>query len=361
MLRDVWSLPDPPPDALPGFNQAQNSFKILRELFQHILIPYICVNLSLSEQLVHLSTAAHLLLALFAEDNATTKLMPTQLYIDIMMMIKNVYFCIAKAKVDDPNGNFWIILLETDHLEVLYGILCIMVGNDANFDLLQLGLRLTGTTEVSTILAKYPHWDRAPQQLKLPALSKDGLVIHKHVDHINLASWCRNVKVSQVVLQTCWKLGRLQVEEDFPFFADILHVTTDSSFDIFSPLCKDLVKGMHDTNDYDDTLDGTNLDGLQSADPAPGPDLEDAVAKEHSPGKHSLCFELDGKQIYKAQYLNQAFTNYKKTGSTDCLKHVTNIQQYAVKTPDVFTGILKHDPTSGENQVQMDSPVASLV
>jgi hypothetical protein len=267
----------------------------------------------------------------------------------------------AKTKVDDPNGNFWIILLGTDHLEVLYGILRTMVGNDANLDLLQLGLRLTGTTKVSTILAKYPHWDRAPRRLKLPALSKDGLVIHEHVDHINLASWRGNVKVSQVVLQTCWKLGRLRVEEDFPFFADILRVTTNSSFDIFSPLGKDLVKGTRDADDYDDTLDGTDPDGLLSADPAPGPDLEDAVAEEHPPGKHSPCFELDGKQIYKARYLNQAFTNYKKTGSTDRLKHVPNIQQYAVKAPDVFTGILKRDPTSGENQVQMDSPIVSLV
>jgi hypothetical protein len=108
------------------------------------------------------------------------------------------------------------------------------------------------------------------------------------------------VKVSQVVLQTCWKLGRLRVEEDFPFFADILRVTTNSSFDIFSLLGKDLVKGTRDADNYDDTLDGTDPDGLLSADPAPGPDLEDAVAEEHPPGKHSPCFELDGKQIYKA-------------------------------------------------------------
>lgn len=80
-----------------------------------------------------------------------------------MMMIKNVYFCVAKTKADDPEGNFWIILLGTDHLEVLYGILHTMVGNDANLDLLQLSLHLTGTTEVSTIFAKYPHWDRAPR------------------------------------------------------------------------------------------------------------------------------------------------------------------------------------------------------
>jgi len=85
MLRDVWSLPDSPPDALPGFIQARGSLKILGELFRHILVPYICVDLTLSEQLMHLSAAAHLLLALFTED--ATKLMPMQLYVDIMIII----------------------------------------------------------------------------------------------------------------------------------------------------------------------------------------------------------------------------------------------------------------------------------
>jgi hypothetical protein len=177
MLRDIWSLPDSEPDTLPGFQQARKSFQTLGALLRHILIPYICVDLSLLEQLVHLSAAAHLLLALWAEDQTGTKLMPTQLYVDIMMMIKNVYFCVAKTKANNPEGNFWIILLGTDRLEILFGILRTMVGNGANLDLLQLGLRLTGTTEVSTILAKYPHWDRAPRQLKLPALSKDGVAV----------------------------------------------------------------------------------------------------------------------------------------------------------------------------------------
>jgi hypothetical protein len=163
LLWEVWSLPDPSPIALPGFNQAQKSFKTLGKLFLHILIPYICVDLSLLEQLIHLSAAAHLLLALFAEDESATKLMPTQLYVDIMIMIKNVYFCVAKTKADNPQGNFWIILLGTDCLEVLYGILHTMVGNNTNLDLLQLGLYLTGMTEVSMILAKYPHWNKAPR------------------------------------------------------------------------------------------------------------------------------------------------------------------------------------------------------
>lgn len=358
MLHEVWSLPDPDPNALPGFHQARKSFKILGSLFRHILNPYICIDLSLSEQLVHLSAAAHLLLALFSEDQVTTKLMPTQLYVDIMIMIKNVYFCVAKAKADDPDSNFWIILLGTDRLEVLYGILRTMVGNDANLDVLQLGLRLTGTTEVSSILAKYPHWDRAPRRLKLPALSKDGLAMHDSVDHINPASWRGNVKVSQVILQTCWKLGRLQIEEEFPFVASILRIATDSAFDIFCPLGTDLVKAVRDVQDYDDTIDG--MSALPSERSAPEPDLEDAAADEDTSRKHDPCFELDGKQVYKSRYLNQAFTSYKKTGSTDRLKRVANIERYA-RPITMHDNVLEHDPTSGEHQVQMDSPIATVV
>lgn len=363
LLREVWTLPDLGPDAhwQPGSYQARKSFKTLGALFFHIMMPYICIDLSLSEQLVHLSAAAHLLLALFAEDHVGTGLMPTQLYVDIMIMIKNVYFCVAKAKVDDADGNFWIILLGTDRLETLYGILRTMVGNDANLDLLQLSLRLTGTTEVSTILAKYPQWDRAPRRLKLPALSKDGLVIHMHADHINPASWRGNTEVSHVVLQTCWKLGRLRVEEDFPSLADILHAATESSFDILSPLGKDLITTPRHLDDHDDTLDDT-LDGPSlSNNPPPSPDLEDAISAEHPSTKHSPCFEFNGRQIYKSRYLNQAFENLKKPGSTDRLKRVANILRYAAKSTQAYDSVLDDDPRSDGNAIQMDSPIATLI
>jgi len=74
-------------------------------------------------------------------------------------MIKNVYFCVVKCKVDDSTGKFWIILFETDCLEELFEILQKMVESDSNLDLLQLSLCLIDTTEVLTILAKFPQWD----------------------------------------------------------------------------------------------------------------------------------------------------------------------------------------------------------
>lgn len=71
-------------------------------------------------------------------------------------------------------GQYYIILLGTDRLETLFDILQTMIGNDANDNALQLGSRITGTTEIATILAKYPEWGRALRRLKLPALNKSG-------------------------------------------------------------------------------------------------------------------------------------------------------------------------------------------
>ncbi|KAK0491941.1 hypothetical protein EDD18DRAFT_1080307, partial [Armillaria luteobubalina] len=77
----------------------------------------------------------------------------------IIIMIKNVFFCIAAGKIDNPNGNFHLILLGTNGLKKLFGILCTMVSNDTNVNMLQLANCLTGTTEVANILAHYPKWD----------------------------------------------------------------------------------------------------------------------------------------------------------------------------------------------------------
>jgi len=136
--------------------QACAALCLYGELCYHLMFPYICVELTLLEQLEHLSAAIHLVLALYVHDNARSLFIPNALFINIAIMVKNMYFCVAKAKADHPDQPFFIVLLGTDQLESLFGILRTMVGNDANLDILQLALRVTSTTEVSNILAKHP-------------------------------------------------------------------------------------------------------------------------------------------------------------------------------------------------------------
>ncbi|KAF9007809.1 hypothetical protein BDZ89DRAFT_1231061 [Hymenopellis radicata] len=208
----------------------------LTNFLRYLIFPYICVDLSLSEQLQYLSAAAHVAISMFRRSE--TRFFPTLLYVDIMIMIKNVFFCVVKAKVDHPGGKFWIILLGTDRLETLFGILRTIIGTDANIDLLQLCLRLTGTVEVSNILVKRPAWNSSPRRLKLPAISRDRVeVSDSKIDHINPTSWRGDVSLAFVSPQTQWNSGKRLVRDEIPELAPYLdELEADTRpIDIFAP------------------------------------------------------------------------------------------------------------------------------
>ena len=108
------------------------------------MLPYVCIDLCLEEQLIHLSAAAHLAFQLYRHNSAGTRFMPVQSYLDIILMIKNVFFCVAKVKVDNPTSNFYLISLGTDCLETFFGLIRTAIGTDANVNTLQLGSRASG-------------------------------------------------------------------------------------------------------------------------------------------------------------------------------------------------------------------------
>ncbi|KAF8147135.1 hypothetical protein K438DRAFT_1626551, partial [Mycena galopus ATCC 62051] len=113
----------------------------------------------------------------------------------------------TKAKIDVPDSEFFLILLGTDRLEKLFGLIRTAVGTDSNFDILQLAGRASNLTEVYIILGLKSHWDRGPRRLKLPAVIKERGDVSNQADHISPASWIGDLHVADVVLQTCWIAG----------------------------------------------------------------------------------------------------------------------------------------------------------
>ncbi|KAH8986495.1 hypothetical protein EDB92DRAFT_1786657, partial [Lactarius akahatsu] len=146
--------------------------------------------------------------------------MPTQSYVDIMIMVKNVFYCVAKAKVDNPHGNFYPILLGTNHLETFFGLVQTAVGTDANIDILQLGNRASGLTEVALILSLFVllMWDLGPRCLTLPCITKDTRAgeITSKFDHISPKDWHGDASVARVNLHSCWLLGCQQAIMHIP-------------------------------------------------------------------------------------------------------------------------------------------------
>ncbi|KAG5634895.1 hypothetical protein H0H81_000401 [Sphagnurus paluster] len=377
MLKDIWNLPRSSANSRRGFLEARKAIWVLGKPLFHMIFPYLCVDLSLSEQIEHLSAAAHLALALFRL--AGKKFIPTNLYIDLMIMIKNAIISIAKAKIDDLDGEFWIILLGTDRLEELFGILRTMVGNDANLDILQLTSRLAGTTEVSNILAKYPQWDRSPRRLKLPAMSRDSKEIPDSADHIKPSSWRGNVKVKDVSLQTSWNRGRRMVEEECEGLKPILHELNEiEGIDILSPFGTLLVNVPLSADDIDESLEAPTIasanNDMDAHETEMRVDVEDALAAELA-SSASNTEMLAGKRVFNSKVLvkgttrNKAralkeFGKYRKyTSSTDRLKRVQSIPRF-VDTEKGSHSSSKDVPephVEDSQKIIISDPIASLI
>ncbi|KAH9005718.1 hypothetical protein EDB86DRAFT_2795503 [Lactarius hatsudake] len=300
LLKEIWSLPPPPASCDPAFALARRALNIYGEFAQHLVLPYVCVDQSLGDQLIHLSMAAHLMFLLYRHNSASTCFMPRQSYLDIVLMIKNVYFCVAKMKVDNPSANFYLILLGTDRLETFFRLICTAVGTDANIDMLQLGSRASGLTEVVLILAEHPEWDYGTRCLSLPVFSKETWEFTSKADHINPRDWRGDVSVANVNLHTCWLLGRKLAEDLIPDAEAILS-TLSCSIDMLAPF-GELLVNLRDENldeaedacEEDNTLEvsGPNQYNEGHSGPQPVPythegDIEDAIADE-APRKSSF-------------------------------------------------------------------------
>ncbi|KAF4615995.1 hypothetical protein D9613_011212 [Agrocybe pediades] len=236
LLHALSLLPAPETTDSPLRQNTRRVLCLLGRIYACLLKTYMDVSLSLNEQLVQLSTAAHLILAIYHTDKGN--FIPVQTYFDVMSMIKNAYFCVAKAQTDDPDGEFWLILLGTDGLEKVFGQVRTIVGNDTNADQLQLTNRIDGAVQCNNILEDHPELGGQPRRLTVKPLPSDPTHISSVYDHISPKSWKGDVHVKNVTLDGCWSEGRRLAEKylneagiDPPFTT----MEKDGEYDIFCP------------------------------------------------------------------------------------------------------------------------------
>ncbi|KAH9032479.1 hypothetical protein EDB85DRAFT_2145593 [Lactarius pseudohatsudake] len=374
LLRDIWSLPQLTSGA-PGRIKARDSLRLLGSMCYHFLMPYICVDLSIGEQLEYLSYAAHLALVLYVHENARNDFIPTALYVDLIMMVKNVFFCVAKAKIDTPNDDFSIVLLGTDRLENLFGCLQTIIGNDANVDNYQLGSRLTGTMESANILAMHPEWDKAPRRLHLPCVSRGSSEIPASADHISPRSWRASQALSSLTPPTVWIRGRRKLEADHPFVCDVLcAVEAIPDATLLAPFGTLLVHASLSGDDFEDSSHDNGLHSLvQDAVLSDHPDvplagggmceLEDAAASlDWAPDQHSfsnvVAVDENTGTLNKSRALSLLFKYSKSTSSTDRLRRVQQEARFVQSEPKT---LVDDNSDELENILMVNNPIASLV
>lgn len=127
--------PMQPPYTLPRQIPDVNAYidfetiSMLGELFHNLLEPFINPMLSLSQQVVHLSTFAHLLFTYYCSHRCS--FMPNQLYYDSQTLVKNAIFCIVKQQRLDASEPFFLPDVGDDAIELLFAFLQMCGGHNS--------------------------------------------------------------------------------------------------------------------------------------------------------------------------------------------------------------------------------------
>ncbi|KAG6905050.1 hypothetical protein DXG01_005403, partial [Tephrocybe rancida] len=396
LLYAVVCLPPCGEGESPTTRSTRRVLRLLGRVYFNLLQPYLNTTQSLDEQLSQLSTAAHLILALYNKDKG--EFIPVQLFFDVMSMIKNVYFSVAKTQIDNPDGSFWIILLGTDGLEKVFGMVRTMVGNDTHADVLQLTNRIDGAVMCTNILENHPEWGGDSRRLQVKPLPSGPDDISSKYDHINPKSCTGDLQVKNIVLLSCWQRGREAARSDLMAVGiDPPFDTMDRAggYDILCPfgagkmvLVDGLIAGERDETEEEwgdpspkdperltpESVTASPVHPHMSASTAPDittqsipfpttphhdtttvplpetyePDLDDLageaeVVQTNAPAQHSAWISVDdgvagsSRKVHKASVLRLYSSPMSSSDSKDRLKRVRGYTQYTKPAKSTVT------------------------
>jgi hypothetical protein len=286
-----------------------------------------------------------------------------------MAMVKNVYFCVAKAQKDDPDGRFWIILLGTDGLEKVFGKVRTMIGNDTNADQLQLSNRIDGAVQCVCILEQHPDWGGESRRITVKSLEEQGSNISRKMDHINPKSWKGDVRVGNLILRSSWDEGRTLGERDLAEASmdNPFQIMEDGDgYDIMCPFGGNkmvLIHGAIATGEEEETADEWDdivltggddniMEPLESEQFEPDlddvADAEEVIYADTASGKHEAWLAVDSSSPQKRQHKSIILRFYSSpltvAQSKDRLKRVRGFSQFDEDVripPDIDTSIEK--------------------
>jgi hypothetical protein len=174
LVADLRQLEDPS-QFTPAERNTHRALCLLGEMFEALVEPFINPTLSLSQQLTHLITFAHLACAMFVRHDGA--FVSNQLYGDLQCMVKNAIFKIARSKLLNPKLKVFLCLLGDDVLETLFGRSRMIGGHSPNMSIDELLQRFCSALRMDKIFQKYPYLERRARRLRM--------VRSRDVDHIS--------------------------------------------------------------------------------------------------------------------------------------------------------------------------------
>ncbi|KAH8914429.1 hypothetical protein BT69DRAFT_1232439 [Atractiella rhizophila] len=186
-LVDISQMEEAPTES-PLVEAEWRAWQLVGVMIEQYYDSFTDVNLSLAQQLIKLSTFAHL--CTFLVNKYGNAFMHPELFLDILLDISTIFKLVARACRMDPEYPFYIIRLGTDSLEKLFGILRTMVGSDSNCDAIQIIDRTSTATLIEQIWHEHPDLQSINQRLNVK--SRDGS------DHLRTAAVKGDIRVSTI-------------------------------------------------------------------------------------------------------------------------------------------------------------------
>jgi hypothetical protein len=134
------------------------ALQLVGTLFHAMIEPFINPDLSLVEQMEHLSEYSHIALILYRRNGSS--FMSNQLYADSQVMVKNAFFYLAKQLLMDPSLPVLLMLSGDDRLENLFGRVRMQGTHNCGVDLKTLMDRLAAAMDLCHIFSVHPSWDQ---------------------------------------------------------------------------------------------------------------------------------------------------------------------------------------------------------
>ncbi|KAJ3911479.1 hypothetical protein F5877DRAFT_20743, partial [Lentinula edodes] len=210
--------------------ERQRKIAFLGHTLNYFFLAFTSAKMSLSDQIFHLATYAHLTYAMYKRNGLG--FLTSALYADSHSVIKQIICTIARLQAIDPELLYLLLLDGTDRLEGLFSNVRTQ-DHSRNFDILQLAQKLSIAAELVAVFSRHPELDRGHRRRDLTDI--------EGIDHINPASVPHeNKKVGQVNLSKEWRRGMEEANkvlankvlvrelgQSYDFLADFISVDRD--------------------------------------------------------------------------------------------------------------------------------------
>ena len=136
-LVRLQTLPDP---LNPTESRRRHTLIFLAKVLDFFVLPFINIEMTLSQQIRSLSAYAHLVAAMYLGHGLA--FLTGALYADSQAIVKNIMFCVARLQIISGDLEFFIIHEGTDRLETIFSDVRTQDQN-RNFFILQLSQKLS--------------------------------------------------------------------------------------------------------------------------------------------------------------------------------------------------------------------------